>query len=205
MRARHAGRRRPWALVWAAGLVAATACDPELHGEPGDPLAAVPGCDDARAWTDEGADFEARALERINEERRTGGRCGDQTYGPREPLRMDPALRCAARLHSLDMAADNYVGYVAPDGLGVADRLDDVAYDYGVWAATVGAGWTVAEHAVDFWLESEAHCWKLFAAEFDGAGVGVVVRPEGEAPVEGEEPVPAHRSYWTLVVADEAR
>jgi uncharacterized protein YkwD len=120
---------------------------------------------------------------------------------------MDPALHCAARLHSLDMAADDYVGYVAEDDLGVADRLDAVGYDYGVWAATVGAGWTVAEHAVDSWLANENHCWKLFAAELDGAGIGVVVLPElePEAPAEGEEATPAHRSYWTLVVGDEVR
>ncbi|MCA9658841.1 MAG: CAP domain-containing protein [Myxococcales bacterium] len=194
------------ALLLAGGLaLAASACDPDDSGEPVDPLAGVAGCEDAREWTEEGAIFEARVLERIGEERRTGGRCGERTFPPQGPLPMDPELRCAARLHSLDMAADNYVGYVAEDALGVADRLDAVDYDYGLWAATVGAGWTVADHAVDSWLESEHHCWKLFAAEFDGVGVGVVVLPEPEAPPEGEEAVPAHRSYWTLVVGDEVR
>ena len=103
------------------------------------------------------------------------------------------------------MSVDNYVGFVAPDEIGVAARLADVGYSYATWAASFGAGWTEADHAVDWWLEDERHCWKLFAGELEEIGVGVVLLPEIDPATLGpdEEPVPAHSAYWTLLVGAE--
>ncbi len=171
-------------------------------------LADVEGCENVLDWSPEGTLLEDRVIERINEERRTGGRCGDRTYAPQGPIERNAALHCAARLHSLDMVTDNYVGFVAPDEIGLLQRLEDVGYDYAIWAASIGAGWTVADNAVDSWLGDESQCWKLFAAELTGVGIGVVMLPEPEfeedVPIgEEEDPVPAHRSYWTLLVGAE--
>ncbi len=197
---------RVWILtVVALGCVAS--CDrPESSTDL--QLADVEGCESVLDWSEEGALLEDRVVERINEERRTGGRCGDRTYAPQGPIARNAALQCAARLHSLDMVTDNYVGFVAADEIGLRNRLEDVGYDYAIWAASLGAGWTVADNAVDSWLGDESQCWKLFAAELTGVGIGVVLLPEVEVeedvPIgEEEDPVPAHRSYWTLLVGVE--
>ena len=171
-------------------------------------LEAVAGCESVLDWSAEAALLEDRVVERINEERRTGGRCGDRSYAPQGPIARNAALQCAARLHSQDMATDNYVGFVAADEIGLRNRLEDVGYDYAIWAASIGAGWTVADNAVDSWLGDESQCWKLFAAELTGVGIGVALLPEAEVeenvPIgEEEDPVPAHRSYWTLLVGAE--
>jgi len=170
-----------------------------------DELAGIEGCESVLDWPEAASLLEARVIERISEERRTGGRCGDRVYPPQGPIARDPALHCAARLHSLDMLTDNYVGFVAEDELGIADRLGQVGYDYAIWAASVGAGWTVADNAVDAWLLNERQCWKLFAEELEGVGVGVATIPEELVAMDEEgELIPAHTSYWTLVVGVEA-
>ncbi len=192
-------------LGLAAGLaVTLVGCDgPEDIAR--DPLGGVEGCEAVLDWTEEGSLLESRVLERIEEERRTGGRCGDRVYPPQEPLRASPKLHCAARAHSVDMSADNYVGFVAPDEVGVVARLASVGFEYATWAASFGGGWTEADNAVDSWLGDERHCWKLFAGELEEIGVGVVILPEvdPETLAPDEEPVPAHRTYWTLLVGTE--
>lgn len=192
-------------MVAGLGIgLAATGCDgPEDIAR--DPLAGVEGCEDVLDWTDEGSLLEGRALERIREERRKGGRCGDRVYPPQGPLDESPKLHCAARLHSVDMSVDNYVGFVAPDEVGVAARLASVGYEYATWAASIGAGWTEADNAVDSWLGDQDHCWKLFAAEIEEIGIGVVILPEIDPATlaPDEEPVPAHTTYWTLLVGTE--
>jgi len=66
------------------------------------PVAAV-----ADTWTA----LEDELLTLINEQRALGGSCGGTAMAPTSPLASDPALRCAARLHSADMAARDYFSH----------------------------------------------------------------------------------------------
>lgn len=178
-----------------------TGFDDAALGEGGENGQITPECDAVEPWDDEGARLEALTLERINEARRTGGRCGDVNYPPQSALRLSPALRCAARLHSRDMHDRLYVGPIDPDGDDIGARLAEVGYAYRVWAAAVGAGWTEADAAVDAWLQNPNHCWKLYAREIHEIGVGVDAQNLAldalpEADTDGE----VYGAYWTLVV-----
>ncbi|MCB9702372.1 MAG: hypothetical protein H6711_10795 [Myxococcales bacterium] len=199
---------RPSAPLLALALVL-PGCAADEPGEPVDPLTTIAGCESEAMWSAEGAHFEARVIELVNDARRVGGRCGDRVYRPQGPLTVSPRLHCAARRFSVDMMSADFVGPIDPEDRDMGDRLDDVGYDYAVWAAGVGAGWTSADHAVDAWLENPAHCWKLFAREIEEIGVGVLVVPEDEVAsttggeTEGEGV--SHPTYWTLAVGTPAR
>lgn len=159
-------------------------------------------CDGLADGAEEAARLELAALDRIDDERRRGGRCGDRTFPPQPPLRRDPRLTCAARRHAQDMSDRGYVGAVDPDGIHLGRRLEDADYRPSLWVAAVGAGWTDADHAVESWLQNPLHCYKLFARELEDIGVGVYLPPEGAPePVDSDGDGPAYATFWTLFVA----
>ena len=62
------------------------------------------------------AAFEDQVLVLVNQRRAAGATCGGVPYAPVAPLTMNAALRTAARLHSQDMAAQNYFSHTSLDG-----------------------------------------------------------------------------------------
>ena len=144
-------------------------------------------------------------LARINAMRAAGGRCGALAFLPAPPLRSDPALRCAARLHSADMQARMYTGQVDPDGVGTGPRLTAVDYTASTFAENTG--FTVTSEAdPDFtraaadmlatWADNPTTCWKLHARELRDIGVGAAAgmfMPKEADPVSG--------LYWTATFA----
>ncbi len=102
-------------------------------------------CAEVVDWPGEASAFEVELLDRINEYREAGAICGTTPFEPSEPLTMHPSLRCAARVHALDMAARDYVMHTTPEGLGFADRAADAGFDLSVFGETLAAGLPSAE------------------------------------------------------------
>lgn len=153
-------------------------------------------CDPVRDWDEGHAEIEADFLRALNDLRAGGGRCGDLVFAPASPVHLDPALRCAARLHSQDMAARPYLGEVDPDGLGTAARLVQVDYVAATFGENVGFGYKSAASALSLWADSPVNCWKLYAREFTAIGVGVDL---GEFDPKDFEP--REGLYWSVVFA----
>ncbi len=125
---------------------------------------------------------ETSLLAEINRLRAEGGRCGPLTFLPAGPLYFDPALRCAARLHALDMSTRVYLGAIDPDGRGTGARLTEVEYTASSFAQSVGFARGTAD-APDFepalaaemaatWADNPSTCWQLRARELTAIGVG---------------------------------
>ena len=63
-------------------------------------------------WDDTWMAFEEEVLDLVNQRRAAGADCGETgTFDPAGPLTMNPALRCAARNHSMDMGTRNYFAH----------------------------------------------------------------------------------------------
>ena len=144
-------------------------------------------------------------LAAINELRAAGGRCGALAFLPAAPLRVDPALRCAARLHSADMQARMYTGQVDPDGVGTGPRVGAVGYDASTFAENTGftvtseADTAFTQAAADMlatWADNPTTCWKLHARELQDLGIGAAT---GMFTPKEAEPVPG--LYWTATFA----
>lgn len=167
-------------------------------------VADTPACEAVTEWDEQATIFEADLVNILNSERERGGRCGDMTFAPQQPLVMHPALRCAGRLHAMSMRDDNYVDYkhpAPPEGveeLSVLQWLADAEYEPAVYAQNIGAGWPSAREAADAWLASEPHCWKFMTAEMLHVGVGVAITPEDET---GQVPEDSYTNYWSVVIA----
>lgn len=190
------------------GALLVLACDPPLPPEQAAPPAVpeLAACEPVAEgeWPDPWAEAEHEVVARINELRARGGRCGALQFSPAPPLRMQPALRCAARLHTADMIEREYVSSVDPDGLGVGSRLAGLEYNAATFAEVVAV---VTEDAVDelddaadvvtAWRDNPTSCWQLYARELTDVGVGG--REATYMAKEAEEPQRA--AYWTLTLA----
>lgn len=188
------------------GLVALLAC--EAGSPPADePTPAVPdteACAPVATWPEEWAAAEAAVVAEINALRAEGGTCGDLRFTPAPPVRMHSTLRCAARLHTADMIAREYVSSVDPDGVYVGARLAAVGYAAATYSEIVAI---VTEELADpsddardvviAWRDNPTSCWQLYARELTEVGVG---GSSGSfTPNNQDEARPA--AYWTLTLA----
>ena len=181
-----------------ACLAALFACEAPAVPEVEEELAVPEGevCDPVREWDEDHAALEEEFQRAVNDLRAAGGTCGDLVFAPAAPVYLDPALRCAARLHSVDMAARPYLGEVDPDGIGTAARVAAVGYPAVTFGENVGFGYESAASAISLWADSPVNCWKLYAREFTDIGVGLSLGefdPKDFDPREG--------LYWSVVFA----
>lgn len=195
-RARYAEavtRPHPLALV-----LLALACDPAPDEVEADaaPVPELAICDPVADW--DSLALEDALLAQINALRREGGRCGDLAFAPAPGLGMDPALRCAARLHSADMATRGFLAQVDPDGVSTGPRLAALGYRASTFAENVGFVATPADADADpvlaaravlrSWQDNPTTCWKLRARELRFLGVGATTGsfdPRDLDPVDG--------------------
>jgi uncharacterized protein YkwD len=143
-------------------------------------------CAGVATWSEQARAFEAEVLDRVNQARAQGADCGGQLFGAADPLAMEPRLRCAARVHSLDMATRGFFDHQNPDGESPFDRMERAGYSYQTAGENIAAGQTTPQEVVDGWLASPGHCSNIMGPDYTELGVGYVSAPEGQLP-----------HYWT--------
>jgi hypothetical protein len=113
---------------------------------------------DPDGWPAGHVAVEDEMLRLVNAFRETGGDCPSGTFGPRAPLRMDPALRRAARLHSADMAENNYFSHTSQDGRSAWQRMGDAGYTGQPAAENIAAGNRTAAATFEQWRRRSRWC-----------------------------------------------
>lgn len=158
----------------------------------GDPPAAdVPDsdyCAGVADWPEQSRTFEAEVVVLVNQARAQGGNCGGQPFGATGPLTMEGRLRCAARVHSLDMVERGFFDHQNPDGESPFDRMEQAGYAFSFAGENIAAGQPTPQEVVDGWLDSPGHCANILSPDFTEIGVGYVSAPQGALP-----------HYWTQV------
>ena len=125
-------------------------------------------------WDPAWAQLELDVLALVNEVRAAGADCHSKgVFAATGPLNMNPALRCAARKHSADMAARNFFDHTNPDGETPWDRMDKAGYGaYSNAGENIAAGSPDAQGTMDQWLGSDGHCANIMNPNFQEIGVG---------------------------------
>jgi uncharacterized protein YkwD len=145
-------------------------------GEPADPDVpdGVPYCEPAKGWDPAWKQLEADILAQVNQVRAQGANCGAQgNFGPAGPLTMDPALRCAARMHSKDMNDRDFFDHTNPDGEPPWDRMGKAGYgNYSNAGENIAGGSPDAAGTMDQWMNSDGHCANIMNPDFEHIGVG---------------------------------
>ncbi len=139
------------------------------------PVSSSPQCADVQDWDPMWTQFEDEVLELTNAARANGFNCdsgGDFSQGGIAPLTMNPELRCAARLHSMDMGLNDYFAHDSQDGRSPFDRMAEAGYSGGTMGENIAMGQQSPQQVVDGWLESDGHCSNMMNAGFNEIGIG---------------------------------
>jgi uncharacterized protein YkwD len=101
------------------------------------------------------------------------------------PLSVDPALQCAAQVHSEDMAARDYFDHVGPGGDTPLTRVRRCGYIYSSQVGyqigeNIGWGtlWLATPRAmVAAWMSSPGHRANILDGSYRDTAIGVAARP----------------------------
>jgi uncharacterized protein YkwD len=177
----------PLALVLAA--LACTSAEDDPPAVPTD----VEYCAEVVEWDSEGSDFELEVFERVNLYREAGAMCGVMEFEPAEPLVMDESLRCAARVHALDMATKDYVSHSTPDGFDFISRAGDAGYDEGPVGENIATGLITPQDVVSAWMGRDGDCINIMRPETREFGIGYLATDEA-----------TFGTYWVAVFGEPA-
>ena len=90
------------------------------------------------------------------------------------PLKFNPKLRTAARLHSQDMADNDFFSHISSDGSTLADRIRRAGYTgWQLAGENIAAGFTEPWALLYSWMQSD-HRLNILSAYFNEIGVGLV-------------------------------
>ena len=89
-----------------------------------------------------------------------------------DPVVIDMRLIDAARRHSDDMAANDFVSHTGSDGSSPWDRIADAGYPMLAGGETIGAGYPDEASVVQGWMDSPPHKAILLGSEYQHIGVG---------------------------------
>jgi uncharacterized protein YkwD len=162
----------------------------------GDPMAGdMPDnayCNPVSNWSAQSVQLELEVIELVNQARAQGGNCGSEgSFPPSGPLTWEAHLTCAARVHSLDMATNDYFDHTNQQGNGPGWRLDQAGYAGGAWGENIAAGYPDPVAVVQGWLDSDGHCSNMLNPGFSLIGVGFAY--DGGS---------SYGNYWTQTFGD---
>ena len=159
-------------------------------GGDGDTNAPVPDnayCQPTVGWDPEWVARELEVLELVNQARATGGDCGSQGSFPASgALALEGSLMCAARVHSKDMADNNYFDHDNLQGNGPGWRMGQAGYAGNGWGENIAAGYGDPQAVVDGWLDSDGHCANMLNPSFSKIGIGYAFQSSSD-----------YGNYWT--------
>lgn len=112
-----------------------------------------------------------------------------------DPLALNNSLSAAARVHSTDMACNNFISHSGTDGSNWADRISAQGYQYStyplenIYVGDPQFGGD-AQGAITWWMNSQVHRENILNDRVTEAGVGYVYNPDSE-----------YGGYYTMVFA----
>ena len=174
--------------LWLLPIALLGGCVIDVLGE--DDVGESQRCEAAHFWPRDFTSKEDELLELVNDVRLEGGMCGDAVRNPVDALVLSPALRCAARLHAVDLATTDELGHRGSDGTDVQARVDAALYDNIPSAELVAADFVQPQDALDAWLASPEHCNEIFKARTAEIGIGYGENEDGD------------RTRWVLVFGE---
>jgi uncharacterized protein YkwD len=113
------------------------------------------------------AAFESEVLSLINQERTSRGI---------PALTRDSRLNKAARLHSADMACNNFFSHTNLQGVPFYTRITNQGYSYSFAAENIAAVYATPASVVQGWMGSSGHRTNMLNSIYKHIGIGYVYR-----------------------------
>lgn len=125
--------------------------------------------------------YEATLIGLINDARQAQGL---------PPLSQQSQLTAAARVHSNDMACNDFISHTGSDGSRPADRVTAQGYSYSWVGENIFAGSSSPQTAFEWWMNSDPHRDNILHSSYTEIGIGY-------SYLEGSR----YRSHYTAVFA----
>jgi uncharacterized protein YkwD len=135
-------------------------------------------------------DFQAEFLALVNAARAQGAVCGESTMKPSRPLVWNSSLELASKIHSEDMAANNFFSHESPSTGTLRERIHGTGYLFEEAGENLAGGQTSIAQAVNDWLKSPSHCVNLLNADFLDMGAACKKNTNSN-----------YKTYWSLEMA----
>jgi len=119
-----------------------------------------------------GDPFEDQVLLLMNQARAAGAACGGTSMPPVPSLTMDASLQMAARLHSQDMALNNFFSHTSLDGRTFTQRIRNAGYAGSPLAENIGLGYADPQAVMNDWMASAGHCANIMSNALHVVGIG---------------------------------
>jgi len=124
--------------------------------------------------------FEAEVIALVNQFREENGI---------RVLAEQSQLTQAARLHSQDMACNQFFSHLSPTSGTLLDRIAGQDYEYSAAAENIAAGYITPAEVVEGWMDSLGHRTNLLNPQYTQVGVGYTFVADS-----------ANGTYWTIVL-----
>jgi len=140
---------------------------------PTQPPTATPTSPIASCSSSGNSSYEATLLNLINQERNDHGLNSLALRGP---------LTAAARIHSADMACNNFISHTGSDGSRPADRVAAQGYSFTWIGENIycgGGSYNAPQQAFQWWMNSTPHRENILGANYQSIGIGYQYNPDG--------------------------
>lgn len=137
-------------------------------------------------------DSDQAMLDLVNLARAEARDCGAISFAATQPVSWNCQLMEAAKVHSVDMANNDFFNHSGSDGLQVSHRVTATGYDWRAVGENIAAGYPNESAAVAALLDSPGHCENIMNPDYQEFGSASEFTNRRVFP-----------SYWTQVFATE--
>jgi uncharacterized protein YkwD len=134
--------------------------------------------------------FQAEFVALVNSARAQGAVCGAKTMKPSKPLAWNDSLSLAAKIHSDEMAIDDFFAHDSPKTGSLRERIHSTGYQYEEAGENLAGGQTTIAKAVSDWVKSPSHCANMLNPDFKEMGAACKKNSNSY-----------YKTYWTLEMA----
>ncbi len=129
-------------------------------------------------------------LDLVNLARAEARECGAIAFTATQPLNWSCQLMEAAKIHSVDMASNDFFNHSGSNGLQVSHRVTATGYDWRAVGENIAAGYPNESAVVAALLDSPGHCQNIMNPDYQEFGSAAEFTNRRVFP-----------SYWTQVFA----
>lgn len=124
-----------------------------------------------RVYIDDTGVKRSYMLNKINNIRENGCRCGRKRMRPVARLKWNRTLEYSAYQYAKEMHTYKFFSHHSIDGKDIGERLDDYGYKWQYAGENLAEGQKSFEIALEDWMESKTHCEMLMNPDMTEMGL----------------------------------
>jgi uncharacterized protein YkwD len=114
--------------------------------------------------------WQKQLLQKVNETRQKGCKCGKKTYPAVPKLTWNNSLEQSANNHAVDMYKNSYFDHSSLNGASYSERIEAAGYNWKFSGENIAEGQENAKDVFLDWLTSPSHCKNMMEKNFKNMG-----------------------------------